>query len=263
MQAKKSIFVVGDKFKDFGQHEQVLTLKELTALLRTSDHAELKNVSLIAGQGISEADVQQIVALSANSSNIDTSLLLKHPARAGMSTTHKRRFVNSIISTPRQLESNVFEADLLVDERSELMNDHQTGQHIQGMILVEAARQLFLAVTEEFFIAPGDHRDYYFVINQMDVKYMAFVFPIGASLRYEIVEQSLANPERLSFLVRITVQQAGVAATEVIVKFTTFLAEKIKQKEHQQAMLTLAKQEQNLNAVLKHSEHHAQEKLAA
>jgi hypothetical protein len=250
MQAKKSIFVVGDKFKDFGQHEQVLTLNELTTLLQGNDQAKLNNVSLVAGQGISEADVQQIVALSANSnhsSTIDTSLLLRHPARAGMSTTHKRRFVNSIISTPRQLSSDIYEADLLVDERSELMNDHQTGQHIQGMILVEAARQLFLAVTEEFYIAADDHRDYYFVINQMDTKYMAFVFPIGARLRYEIVEQSLGNPERLSFLVRITVQQAGVDATEIMVKFTTFLAEKIKQKEHQQAMLTLAKHAQHLS----------------
>ncbi|MBI3230506.1 MAG: hypothetical protein HYZ45_10105 [Burkholderiales bacterium] len=247
MQSPHSIFVVGDKFKDFGQHEQVLTLKELTTLLQAPDLSALHNVRLIAGQGISEADVQHILALSKNS-KLDTSLLLQRPVRAGMATTHKRRFVNSIISTPRQLDSDLFEADLLVDERSELMNDHQTGQHIQGMILVEAARQLFLAVTEEFFIAPDDHRDYYFVINQMDVKYMAFVFPIGASLRYEIVEKNLSNPERLSFLVRITVQQAGVEATEVMVKFTTFLAEKIKQKEHQQAMQTLSKQQQNLPA---------------
>jgi hypothetical protein len=247
MKDKSATFIVGNKFKDFSLHEQVLTLSELINTLN-NEPACLKHVCLVPGQGLSEADISDVLSLidSGINNDIDAELFRSRPARAGMAITHKRKFVNSIISNPRRLSAELYEADLLVDERSELMNDHQTGQHIQGMILVEAARQMFLAVTEEFFIASDDSRDYYFVINQMDTRYMAFVFPIDSVLRYEVLEKSLDNPERLSFNVRITVHQAGIDATEVMVKFTTFLADKIKEKEHRQAMDVLSKQQQFL-----------------
>lgn len=197
----------------------------------------LDNATVIPGQGVSESDILKILSLA--SENVDTEFLRLRQARAGMSETHKRRSVNSIISSPRQISEDLYEADLLLDERSELMNDHQTGQHIQGMILIEAARQLFLAVTERFFIANSENNGYYFVINKIDTRYMAFVFPIGATLRYEILEKSIENSERLSFHVKITVTQTEVDATEVIVKFTAFLADKIKKKEHAQATVVL------------------------
>ncbi|MBC7859541.1 MAG: hypothetical protein H7Z39_12355 [Burkholderiaceae bacterium] len=247
MSKEKFVFVVGDKFTEFGQHEQVVTLSGLNKLLRQEGFATgASAIKLVAGQGISEADVQRIIDAAPHQA-VDRQILLNHPVRASLRTTHKRRLHNSIISSPRQLSDKLYEVDLLVDERSELMRDHQTGQHIQGMILVEAARQMFLAVTEDFFIEQEAQRDYYFVINQMDVKYTAFVFPIGALLRYEIIEQRTDDPDRLSFTAKISVLQAEVAATEVLVKFTAFLAANIKKKEHQQAMLTLQKQ-QNLLA---------------
>lgn len=246
MSHKKFIFVVGDKFNEFGQHDQVLTLTGLTALLRQEHGAHsLADMTLVAGQGISEADVQRIVDAAPHGS-IDPCILLNHPVRAGLHTTHKRRLRNSIISSPRRINADLYEVDLLVDERSELMSDHQTGQHIQGMILVEAARQMFLAVTEAFFIDDEDHREYYFVINQMDVKYMAFVFPLGATLRYEILEKKTSDPERLSFFAKISVHQSTNVVTEVMVRFTAFLAGKIRKKEHQQAMLVLQKQQELL-----------------
>jgi hypothetical protein len=241
MSKEKVVFVVGDKFKEFGQHEQVLTLSGLNTLLRQEGFGDdAATIKLVAGQGISEADVQRIIDAAPHKA-VDRQILLKHPVRAGLRTTHKRRLHNSIISSPRKLGDDLYEVDLMVDERSELMRDHQTGQHIQGMILVEAARQMFLAVTEDFYIDQSAQRDYYFVINQMDVKYMAFVFPLGAILRYEIVEQRTSNPERLSFTADISVLQADAVVTSVRVKFTAFLASNIKEKEHQQAILALRK----------------------
>jgi len=241
MSSDKFVFVVGDKFTEFGQHEQVLTLSGLHSLLQEGHAAGAPAIRLVVGQGITEADVQRLID-AAPQQAIDRQILLNHPVRASLQTTHKRRLHNSIISSPRKIHDSLYEVDLLVDERSELMRDHQTGQHIQGMILVEAARQMFLAVTEDFFIEREAQRDYYFVINQMDVKYMAFVFPIGAQLRYDILEQRIDNHERLSFTAKISVLQANAVATEVLVRFTAFLADNIKKKEHQQAMLILQKQ---------------------
>ena len=241
MNNKKITFVVGDKFEKFGQNEQVITLSALKALIRREPVAEaLRDMTLSAGQGLSEADVLGIIDLLL-ARGMDASLLLTHPVRAGLRATHKRRIRNAIISSPRKLSSMVYEADLLVDERSELMNDHQTGLHIQGMLLVEAARQMFLAVTEVFFIGENNERENYVVINEMDIKYSAFVFPLGATLRYEILEQKTEDSERLYFFARISVWQADIVATEIMVKFTSFVADRIRKKEQQQAMTLLQK----------------------
>jgi hypothetical protein len=56
-----------------------------------------------------------------------------------------------MLSLPRRVSESCFEADVLVDDAGEHMSDHVSGQHLPGMVLIEAARQMILAVTEEFF----------------------------------------------------------------------------------------------------------------
>ena len=115
----------------------------------------------------------------------------------------------------------VFEASLLIDDRCEIMADHTTGQHIQGMAVVEAARQMFLVVTEQFYIGGTSDRHYYFVIHQMDIAYQNFLFPVPATLRYEVLEAATDNPERLSFTARITIRQAGKDAASMAAALNT------------------------------------------
>jgi hypothetical protein len=135
-----------------------------------------------------------------------------------------------------QVGDNSFEAALLLDERCELMADHQTGQHIQGMILIEAARQLFLAVTEEYFFGQAVHDRYYFVINNVEVKFTGFVFPLGTMLRYEILFADTVNPARMRFETVVSVIQGDACATKIAFGFTAFHASKIEAKEQQQAL---------------------------
>ncbi len=83
------------------------------------------------------------------------------------------------IGVAEKVNENLFSLPLLIDERCELMTDHQTGQHIQGMILVEACRQTFIAVTEEFYMSDKVGQSYY-VINDMNIKFSNFLFPLPA-----------------------------------------------------------------------------------
>lgn len=160
--------------------------------------------------------------------------------RASRMQTHKHHIQNVIISHPVRQDENNFEAALLLDERSELMNDHQTGQHIQGMILIEAARQMFLAVSEEYFIDTHELKPYYFVINQIAVKFTGFVFPVAVALCYRINSKDVFRPSRMHFDVTVSFMQGGVCVTEVSFQFTAFYAEKIKEKEHAQATQILS-----------------------
>jgi len=235
----KIIFVVGNKFHEFSKHESVKTIGELGKMVRTHSFDGLPSGSrLVAGQGAREAEIQAlhdqgVWSLAAH--GVDISPSLQRRPRASRLQTHKHHLRNAIISHPERLNDDHFQAELLLDERSELMNDHQTGQHIQGMILIEAARQMFLAVTEEYFIGTQESEPYYFVINQMSVSFTGFVFPVAAILDYRIKSKDISNPSKLRFDVTTSVVQGGASVTEVSFKFAAYYAANIKQKENQQA----------------------------
>jgi hypothetical protein len=239
----KTVFVVGNKFRDFARNEGVVTIGELAEMVRTSSFERLAPGSrLVAGQGVREADLQAIHdqarhALTAQ--GIDVQPILRRGVRASRLQTHKHRIENAIISHPVQVTEDCFEAALLLDERRELMTDHQTGQHIQGMILIEAARQMFLAVTEEYFIGQVVHDRYYFVIHCATVEFTGFVFPLAATLRYEVLSKETGNPARMRFETRVSVLQGGACATQVEFSFTAFHASKIEAKEQKQALALL------------------------
>ena len=239
----QTMFIVGNKFKDFCHHDNVITLAQLQQLVLDQQLASLpKDTRLLAGQGLREADIQQILRTlqpAALAAGLDLSGLYQRPARASRLHTHKHQLQNAIISHPLRLNDTLFEVALMVDDRSELMGDHATGQHIQGMVLIEAARQTFLAVTEEYFIGPDEPQRYYFVINSMAIRFQGFVFPLDATLRYQIVSMNVDNRDRMRFDTLITVLQGGKSVTQLGVQFTAFLAEQIEAKEQQQATLAL------------------------
>jgi hypothetical protein len=149
--------------------------------------------------------------------------------RATQRLAHKKCPQNIVISAPRRLFSNAFEMDLCFSSQNEFFLDHMTGMHIQGMVLLEAARQAFMAVTEEFFLA-SETKNYYFVIKRMDASYTNFVFPFEAKLRYEITQSSVKNG-RYGFEADVSIIQADIVCTTVKVAFTAFEAKIIAQKE--------------------------------
>ncbi len=233
------IFVVGNRFREFATNEGVRTISDIEGMIRAEELKHLPpDTRLVAGQGLREVDIRRIgkvVQRLARSSQDGGIAFEPRPVRAGLLLTHKYQLQNSIVSTPERLSDDLFESILLLDERSELMNDHQTGQHIQGMVLIEASRQMFLAVTEEYFIGYDDPTRYYFVINSMDAAFTAFVFPMEATLRYEIVKKRVDNRARMYFRIVIAVMQAGKCATRISYEFTAFHADRIEAKEREQA----------------------------
>ena len=228
------LMVVGDKFKDFAVGKDALTISQLRGLLAVPHlvDAAAGRLSIVPGQGLSEDDVAEVLAMAhdnAHAARFDLTLWRNHPARAAGARSHKRHKRNTLISEPRRTGDDAFEMDLLIDQECELMGDHQTGQHIQGMILMEAARQSFLAVTEAFFLEQ-DGTKYYFVIDEMAIRYKRFLFPLGASLRYAVREKDLAG-SRKRFLVDIAIEQGGQEAASSTIGFTVFDAARISKRE--------------------------------
>ncbi|PHM29439.1 hypothetical protein Xinn_03685 [Xenorhabdus innexi] len=148
--------------------------------------------------------------------------------REGLS--HKHNEVNTLISKPSKITDDIYELDMLIDEGCHLMLDHQTGKHVQGMILMEAARQSFLAVSEEFFIQE-EATPRYFVINEMKAAYKRFVFPIPAIIKYKIIDKNTSNADKMSFTAEMELYQSGLCAATFFVKFTIFPAARISERE--------------------------------
>lgn len=249
--------VVGDKFAAFAAGKNVITVSQLRGLLTLPGSISLgrDKMVLVAGQGLGDDVVSSVMTLAETShhrEHFDFRHWRKLPRRAGPEITHKHRQDNILVSEARQIDPDRYVMDLLINENSELMHDHQTGQHLQGMILIEAARQALLVVTETFF-PPPNALSRYFVINNLGVNYNAFAFPLEARLLYTIQEKDVTVPDRQRFKAEITVIQCGATAASVTIDFSTIESARITTREYtlaQQALETHIASLANDDAVL-------------
>lgn len=232
---KRIVLVVGDKFSAYVQGKEAMTFSNLRGLLSLSIPLMPRQgpTVLVPGQGLSDEQVQTLLEEAAHSPNLeqfDFSLWHGLPRRAPSTLTHKYRPENTLISTPVRRAADRYSMHLLIDENCELMQDHQSGQHVQGMILIEAARQGMLAVVEQDFL-PDNDIDYAFVLNDMAVQYNNFAFPVAGTIECRILEQQTDNPRRLSFRTEATVHQCGMAVSSLSFAFSAMDKARIGKRE--------------------------------
>lgn len=231
--------VVGDCFSGFSSVEGVFTVSELARHLRQlggTDRFRSKSVLpeyLVWGQGISENDRAYIAQLIDHApSPIAISLADWPPTvSATRGHVHKHAPQNVLISVPKRIDENCFLADLQIDARNELLLDHVTGLHVQGMVLTEAIRQMFLAVSEEHLFDENTPAETYFAIKSMTVDYKSFVFPVGASLLFKTDQLKRSDDGRLSVTASIGVWQGEVECATSKVSFSVFDAHRLKTRE--------------------------------
>lgn len=229
----QTLIVVADKFAAFAIDKQVVTLTQLDSMLNLSKQILPGQYRVILGQGVSDADIarliNQIELHDPDMSRWNVGALHQQPGRADASLSHKHKPCNTLIAPPQMIDQDNYKIELLIDENCELMDDHQTGQHIQGMVLVEAARQAFLAVTERFFLQDSDHKSY-FVINSMTTSFFGFVFPTPAQINYLVVSKDI-NDRRQRFSVEVNVVQCGETRMTTAFTFTAYPDQVIAEKE--------------------------------
>lgn len=223
------IFIVGDKFQLFAENPHVMAVSELEAIL-DGDLLNQHNLRFQLGQGVSEEQIGRLLEKTARLKKPWLADFAK-PLKAGRKQAHKHQPQNSLISMPRRLTQDSFEVDVLIDEHCAEMSDHVTGQHIQGMVLTEAARQTFLAVSEEFYLHDEPHSSY-FVINSLDSQYLRFVFPLPMTILYQVLEHTVsARSGSQRFDVRMSIIQGQQTCCVVNTKFCTYPDAVIAEKE--------------------------------
>jgi hypothetical protein len=128
------VIVVGNVFHEFAHKTGAVTAGEVEALNRSTVSTE-RDIRLLFGQGVTTREAS--VSLDRFHDVADASNFGQIVSRAGGHLSHKHKDHNTLIGAPEQIGERVYSAPLLIDERSELMGDHQTGLHIQGMLQVE------------------------------------------------------------------------------------------------------------------------------
>jgi len=224
------MIVVGDKLEEFADRPGVATVSALARILETDRNPPRE---VLVGQGVSDSWMQLLERL-ARSRGLETEFVgadtLAH--RASQQTSHKVKRENVLITDPVVVAEDRFASALVVDDGCELMGDHQTGHHIQGMILIEAARQMFLAVIERFL---RQGRKTYVVINKMDTSFSRFAFPLGIEITFDLKERIKETDERCGYDAEISFHQDGECLTTVRAVFTAFDKEILAPKERAMA----------------------------
>jgi metallophosphoesterase superfamily enzyme len=131
----KKIVVVGDKLHDFTNGKEVITMSELELLTLLPDN------KIILGQGVNSDSINKIISTHRKNvdycNNLEIDSLKEFVKNKKNINCHKQRNENILIGRSKAIEqSNKYVMSLVIDERCELMVDHQTGQHIRTRALL-------------------------------------------------------------------------------------------------------------------------------
>ncbi|PHM45238.1 AfsA-related hotdog domain-containing protein [Xenorhabdus miraniensis] len=211
------IVVVGDRFAEFSENDNVFTFTQALKFLSAAKCDD--NYQVIFGQGLSKEDIEEFKN-SLCHGDTDKMLLLNqtHLLRETPQNTHKNKAENILISETIKTGENSYQCNLLIDDSCAEMADHVTGQHIQGMVLLEACRQMVNSVSERFLIKTSSEKS--FVLHAMNSEFKEYLFPVASSM--EMAINHFRRGLRGDFTAEciITVMQNSIICLCVTIKFS-------------------------------------------
>ncbi|MFB8247245.1 AfsA-related hotdog domain-containing protein [Streptomyces sp. NPDC055952] len=232
-----SRLVVGDRFRDFADAVGADTFSRLARSLDAGDLDTVDGpVRVVTGQGVGEFEVSYLQD-AIHRRQLDDRIVLIHSADrpAPRQELHKAREDNVLVAGLTRVDDTTYEAALRLHDHNELLVDVQDRVHVQGMVAVEAARQMLVAVVERYYTARWPQQRYYIVLNSMNTTFSNFLFPVGATLRLTVDESEVAEPSRLTFRTTVEVQQAGRIAAAVGIDAAAFAPGLLEEKELRRA----------------------------
>ena len=160
MHSKSFTIVVGSKLRAFLKNDNVSPLNTV------------KKINVV-GQGLSAQELKKA----------QQHQLVKKESKQ---MVHKRYQKNVMISQSERLSDTRYQAHLLVDDACAEMSDHLTGQHIQGTVIIESARQMMLSVTERYLLSQGERLTKWVVLHAIHTNFSGLLFPLPTQIFFHI-----------------------------------------------------------------------------
>jgi hypothetical protein len=213
----QKLYVIGDKFIKCLVAPNVISQTMLEQRVHTQ-HIDCNQYAVIVGQGISLKRLLKLLDFIEcnqlqNQYQFSLDTLNK---KANRSLTHKQCSNNILISEPEQNDEHRFSSFLILDEACSEISDHTHGEHISGMVLIEASRQMTIAVAEKFYLANRTCQ-LEFVTNSLETQFMQFVFPFEIYLDCTVNSvKGFLNNLKLSLTISIIQNNALCAVVNYV-----------------------------------------------
>ncbi|WP_394848770.1 hypothetical protein LZC95_15100 [Pendulispora brunnea] len=219
---KSTLLVVGDRFVAPRMPENVIGFSAFVANLREDRSNEIVGERHIyIGQGINPAEERALRSEVLNSAFSQQIVLHDGDSeKVARSQVHKHQEENILIAGLEPIGEHEFSAKLKVDGDNELVLDHTSGWHISGMVILEAMRQMAMAVTERYYADyanEGGGRG--FAIQSWDTKFESFLFPLDSTLTCK-TEVTGTYGKRVSFRAELSVLQCGRVSARAAIEYT-------------------------------------------
>ncbi|WP_410595024.1 AfsA-related hotdog domain-containing protein [Amycolatopsis sp. lyj-23] len=235
---RRDVVVVADRFAQFARGDRVFTLSGLLALLDSGGLAASDGHWIVHfGQGIDATDGDLLEAACDKS---EGAVRLADPAAfrqpwAPPVVVHKSRPENVLLAGVHSPLPRHCRAELRIHRDNELVLDHHTGEHVQGIVIVEAMRQICIAQFETA-IRPGlPPARYAGVWKRIDLSFEDFLFPLPATVESLIVESDLGRETNLKFRATTSVRQQGRTVATAVIEYSMVVQGRIDTLEHRKA----------------------------
>lgn len=177
-------YIIGDKFRNFADGNIVLAYSDAVEHVRIL--AQIAKC-VVFGQGVGMSQVMRFndVLLAASGTRA-IRVLHRHHQKVQKELVDKSLDSNVFISSPEPCGSRSFHSHLLVDGDCAELSGVKSGEHLQGVLLVEAARQMYMACVRIYNVAPEFSiglEPVHFTLNKLSVNFDHFVFPLTARLK--------------------------------------------------------------------------------
>jgi hypothetical protein len=207
---KKVVFVVGDQYEQFAKNAQVVLERQMRGQL-AGRAGGADEAQFVFGQGLKRTAGSFDPCELAAADRIPAAATAKI---ASLSVTHKRDTRHVLITEPRQTGAATYEMDFVVDSTMDRLGDHVTGQHIAGMLLVEAGRQAATAATELEYVADAAE-PIAFIWNGLRLNFCRFAFPLPATIIVRLRREQAPDGSRPKYVAAVEILQSGQAVCEM------------------------------------------------
>lgn len=181
----KIAYIVGDKFKNYAIYDDVYTFSQFVDVIYLKSK-DFSSHNIVMGQGLSIEEKKMLIIIAAqfgvnDLTNMEEMIVDKE-------ITHKHKIENVMVTSPikEANDNSTYMSDLILNDDCSEMSDHMTGQHIQGMVLTEAARQMMLAVAEKYFLKSHEKGNSYCALVRINSEFHQFVFPVDIKVLHKV-----------------------------------------------------------------------------
>ncbi|WP_051855787.1 AfsA-related hotdog domain-containing protein [Streptomyces sp. NRRL B-1347] len=229
---------MADRFAQFADGEQVLTVSECIALAATRAERAREEWMLHLGQGIERSDLDALLAggVTENGSGMRLAapdLPLSRPVRPPV--VHKHRAENVLLADLRNFSKTHCAAGLRIHRDNEHLLDHHATRHVPGMLIVEAMRQICTAQFETSHRPGLPSCGYAGIWHRIDISFDNFLFPLHAEVRSEITEFDGEKKSNLRFRTTASACQNGGVVARAEIEYSMVKQERIDVLEHRKA----------------------------